>query len=40
MDVHVLHGDREFLTSGLLKGLSEYRNDFRLSTADKEIVVL
>ena len=40
MDIHVLHGDREFLTSDFLEGLSEYRNDFRLSTSDKEIVVL
>ena len=38
--IHALHSDREFLAGGLLKGLSEHRNDFSLSSADKEIVIL
>ena len=38
--IHVLHSDREFLAGGLLKGLPEHRNDFSLSSADKEIVIL
>ena len=38
--IHVLHGNRKFLASGLGEGLSQYGDDFSLAAADKEIVIL
>lgn len=39
-DIHVLHGNREFLACGFREGLSQDGDDLGLPAANKEIVIL